>query len=69
MNHASRLSGEPELLEQPVAVRRRLAIEGCPQIDRLPHLDPLLQLRLLELDADALLERVDVAKRIEAEDR
>ena len=34
-------------------------------MDGFPHLDALLQLRLLQLDADALLQLVDVANGIE----
>src|SRR5262249_43224133 len=63
------LVGEAELIEQPLAVGRRLSIQRRPEIDRLPDLDPLLQLRLLQLDADALLQFVDVAERIETEHR
>src|SRR2546425_8895501 len=63
------LVGEPELLEQPIAIRRPPPIQRRPEIDRLPHLDPLLQLRLLELHADAILQFVDVAERIEPEHR
>ena len=61
------LLGEPELREKPLAFRCGPAVEREPQIDGFPHLDPLLQLRLLQLDADALLQRIHVAKRIEAE--
>ena len=59
------LVGEPELLEQPSPSATGLSIERGPEIDRLPHLDALLELRLLQLHADALLQRVDVANRIE----
>ena len=34
---------------------------------RFPDLDPLLELRLLELDAQSFLERVDVAGGMETE--
>ena len=60
---------QAELVEQTVAVDRALPVQRRPQIDGLPHLDALLQLRLLQLDADPLLQRVDVAHGIEAEDR
>src|SRR5262245_20830548 len=63
------LVGETELFEEPHAVGPRSSVERSPEIDGLPHFDPLLELRLLELNADALLERIDVAKWIEAEDR
>ena len=36
-------------------------------MDRFPDCDPLLQLRLLQLDADPALELVDVADRVETE--
>ena len=61
MNQASRFSIEAELFEQPVAVDGP-RIERRPEIDRFPDLDPLLQLRFLELDTDAVLQRVDVAR-------
>src|SRR5206468_5659143 len=47
----------------------RARVERRPEIDRLPDADALLQLRLLELDADALLQKVGVTGRIEAEHR
>src|SRR6185437_15235045 len=43
------LVGEAELLEQTVAVRGLPLIERGPEVHRLPYLDPLLQLRLLQL--------------------
>src|SRR4029078_3349298 len=44
-------------------------VERCPEIHRFPDADALLQLRLLELDADPLLQRAGIARGIEAEDR
>ena len=38
-------------------------------MDGLPHLDAFLELRLLELDADTLLQLIDIAKRVEAQHR
>src|ERR1019366_1905412 len=61
------LVGEAELVEQLVAHRRLLAVKRRPQLHRLPDLDPLLELRLLELHADPFLQLVDVAEGIEAE--
>ena len=58
---------EPELPEQPVAVGG-VRIERLPEGDRLPHLDPLLELRLLQLHPDAELQRAPVADRVESED-
>ena len=42
-------------------------VERPPEVHRLPHLDSLLELRLLVLHADPLAERVGIASRIEAE--
>ena len=47
----------------------RARVERRPEIDGLPHLDALLQLRFLQLDADAVLERVRVLARVEPQDR
>ena len=63
------LVGEAQLLEQAIAVADRLLVERRPQVDRLPHLDALLQVRLLQLHADPFLQLIDVAKRIEAQHR
>ena len=43
------------------------AVERGPEVDGFPDLDSLLELGLLELDADAVLKLVDLAKGIEAE--
>ena len=53
--HEPRLAffGEPQLVEQAIAIRRGLAVQVCPQVHRFPHLDAFLELRLLQLDADA----------------
>src|SRR4029079_5863646 len=59
------LVDESQLFEQPIAVARRLAVERGPEVHRFGDLDALLQLRLLELYADAMLQRVDVAEGIE----
>ena len=45
------------------------AVQRRPERDRFAHLDALLELRFLKLDADAALQRRDVAQRIEAEHR
>ena len=63
------LVGQAQLLEQPIAIADGLLVERRPQVDRLPHLDPLLQVRLLQLHADPLLQLIDIAKRIEPEHR
>ncbi len=63
------LVGQTELLQQPIGVDGLLAVERRPEIDGLPYLDPLLQLCLLQLHANPLLQRVDVADRIHAEHR
>ena len=44
------------------------AVERGPEVDGFPDLDSLLELGLLELDADAVLKLVDLAEGIEAED-
>ena len=61
------LRGQAQLIEEAVAVHGR-AIEGGPEVHRLPHLDALLELRFLQLDADPLLQRHGVAARVEPED-
>ena len=58
------LVAQAELLDQTVAVDR-LPVQGRPEFDRFPDLDPLLELRLLQLHADALLQRVHVSRRIQ----
>ena len=63
------LLGEAQLLEQAIAVADRPFIERCPQVDGFPHLDAFLQVRLLQLHADALLQLVDIGERIEAKHR
>ena len=54
------LVAQTELLDQR-SPSTRLPVERRPEADGFPHLDALLELRLLELHADALLQRVDVA--------
>ena len=65
MNQASRFSTSPSCSSSRSRVDRP-AVERRPQIDRLPDLDPLLELRFLELHADAMLQAVGVAHRIAA---
>jgi hypothetical protein len=60
------LLAEPELFEQPRAVHAA-AVQRGPQVHGLLDGDALLELRGLELDADAVLQRVDVADRVQAE--
>ena len=67
MNQASRFSASPSCASSRSPSVGRPAIERHPQIDGFPHLDALLELRLLQLHADALLQRIHVAKRIETE--
>ena len=62
------------LVGQPEAIEERLAVDGVgierrPEVDRLPHLDALLELRLLELDPDPLLQLTGVPDRIERQHR
>ena len=59
---------QPELFEKGVAVDR-VGVERRPQMQRFPHSDALLELGLLKLDANAILELIDVSKWIEREDR
>src|SRR5438045_8852289 len=61
------LGFETELGDERVRVSDVGAIKGTPEVDRFPHFDPLLELRLLMLHADALSKRVGIATRIEAE--
>src|SRR5580658_3222666 len=63
------LIGEAELLEQACTVDRFLAVKGRPEVDCLPDLDSLLQLRLLELDSDSVLQFVYLAEGVETENR
>src|SRR2546429_225323 len=51
------------------AVYRFLLVKRCPEVYRLPHFDPLLQLRLLELNPDTLLQLVDLSKGIKTQNR
>src|SRR2546423_71157 len=44
-------------------------IERAPEVDRLPHLDPLLEVRFLVLHTDPLPEGVGIAAWVEAEHR
>src|SRR6185436_15139754 len=57
---------QSELLEERTTVDGA-RIERRPEIDRFPHADALLKLRLLELDPDAHLQPAGVAAGIEAE--
>ena len=57
---------QAEPRQQLLAVHR-MRVERGPEIHRLPHRDALLQLRLLELDAHALLQRPTVPHRVEPE--
>src|SRR5664279_1561387 len=61
------LVGEAEQLKKTLTIHCFLPVKRCPQVDRLPNLDSLLQLRLLKLHSDALLQLVDLTKGIEAE--
>jgi hypothetical protein len=54
---------------QALTIDCLLPVKRCPQVDRLPNFDSLLQLPLLELHSDALLQFVDLTKRIDAENR
>ena len=58
------LRRQPQLLEERVAVDGVL-VQRCPEIDRFTNGDPLLELRRLQLDADAALERAPIPHRIE----
>src|SRR5690606_454599 len=60
------LVGEAQLLEQPRAVDGAW-VECRPQRHGFAYLDALLQLRLLQLHADAVLQCVRIADGIEAE--
>src|SRR5688500_11920245 len=60
------LVGQAKLIEQPMPVGALPPVQRRPEIDRFPDLDPLLQLRLLQLHADALLKLVGVATRVQS---
>src|SRR4029077_5014213 len=60
---------QTELLEEAIAVGGLFSVQRRPQVNGLPHLDPLLELGLLQLDAYAPLELVDAADRIQAQHR
>src|SRR2546429_573394 len=51
------------------AVYRFLLVTRCLEVYRLPRFDPLLQLRLLELNPDTLLQLVDLSKGIKTQNR
>src|ERR1700691_716313 len=63
------LVGEAKLFEQPFTLARFPAVKRSPEVHRFPHFDPLLQLCLLELDANPLLQLVNVAEGIKAQYR
>src|ERR1700722_9103032 len=63
------LVDQAKLFEQPFTVCRFLPIKGRPEVYRLPHFDPLLQLRLLELNSDPLLQLVNVVKGTKTQHR
>ena len=63
------LIDKAKLFEQPFAVYRILLVKGSPEVDRLPHFDPLLQLRLLQLNSNPLLQLVNVVKGIKTQHR
>ncbi len=63
------LVDEAQLFEQPFAVYRFLLVKRSPEVYRFPHFDPLLQLRLLKLNPDAVLQLVDVPKGIKTQNR
>src|SRR5450755_3433506 len=56
-----------KLFEQPFALYRFLPVQGGPEVNRLPDFDALLKLRLLKLNADAILQFVNVAGGIQTE--
>ena len=66
LNAPSRFSASPRSLDELLPVGR-LGVERGVQVERLPDLDLVGQLALLELDADLLAERVAVAPGIEPE--
>src|SRR5258708_28006716 len=63
------LFDQAKLFEQPFPVDRFLSVKRSPEVHRLPHFDPLLQLRLLQLNSDPLLQFVHVPERIKTEHR
>jgi hypothetical protein len=60
------LGVQPPFLEQPAPVGR-VPVEGGIEVKRLPHLQPVGQGRLLELDADALAQLGALAPGLQAE--
>jgi len=58
------LVGKTELFQQAIAVDCH-GVEGGPEVKRLPYLDPLLELRLLELHSNTTLQRINIAKGID----
>ena len=63
------LVDKAKLFEQPFAVYRFLLVKRGPEVYRLPDLDPLLQLRLLELHPDPVLQLVYVMEGIKTQHR
>ena len=59
---------QTKLLEQVVAIDR-CRVERLPEVDRLPHFDTFLELRLLKLHPDPVLQGETVASGVKAEDR
>ena len=59
---------QPELIDEPIAVDR-MTIERRPERHGLANFDALLQLRRLQLHADAFLQRVHIASGIESQHR
>jgi hypothetical protein len=55
------LFGQAQMLQEPIAIDRPL-VQRSPQIDGFPDLDPLLQLRGLQLHADAMLQRAPISQ-------
>src|SRR6202022_1764416 len=60
--------GEAELRKQARGIGGFFLVERSPQVNGLPYFNSLLQLGLLELDTDAVLQLIDLAKRIKAQD-
>ena len=63
---ALRLLAQPPGLEQLVPVGRP-AVEGGVQVERLPHLDLVLQVGFLQLHAHPLAQCVPVGLRVQPE--
>src|ERR1700722_1645047 len=59
---------ETKLFQQPLGVDR-FRIERGPEIHSLPDLDSLLKLRALELNANPILQLINIAERIQTQDR